>query len=260
MEYVMDNLLYVLLTNVIIILSLICTIILITVHIEKKKKFSLLSYALLLIFIIGMYLFIPSRYVYLGFAFQSPDLLKKAINYSINPYEKRLCYLYLSETYSNYLNTELKKDGNKAIKYLEKALNGEYNKYRIETAKLALLYSIKGDYKKTIELNNILGHKQSLSLRNVYIMNGEYEKALETFSQNNKSIDNFLKAALYTELGKQEQAKQSEKIATQTYNNQINNIKESYKELEYKEKVDKYRTINSYKAWLIEQAKEYKFN
>ena len=91
-------------------------------------------------------------------------------------------------------------------------------------------------------------------------MNNEYEKALETFSQNNKSVDNFLKAALYRELGKTEQAEQAEKIATQAYNNQIKNIKENYKQLEFKEKSNKYKTINSYKAWLREQTKEYKFD
>ena len=256
----MDNFLYVLLTNVIVVLSLVCIIVLIIFHIAKKKKFSFISYLLLLIFIIGMYLFIPSRYTYSGFANQNPKMLEKAIQLSINPYEKRLCNKYLAEIYADDVFHQNIKDGNKAIKYMEKALKGEYKKYSGETTMLAFWYSIKGDYKKTTELNEILGTKQSLSLRNVYIMHNEYEKALETFSQNNKSIDNFLKAAIYRELGNTEIAEQAEKIATQAYNNQINNIKESYKKLEYKERTDKYRTINSYKAWLRKQAKEYKFD
>ena len=256
----MDNLLYVLLTNVVVMLALICTIVLITVHIVRKRKFSLSSYLLLLIFIIGMYLFIPSRYTYLGFANQNTKMLENAIKLSINPYEKRLCNKYLAEIYADDIFHQGIKDGNKAINYMEKALKGEYKKYSGETTMLAMWYSIKGNYQKTKELNDILGTKQSLSLRNIYIMNNEYEKALETFSQNNKSVDNFLKAALYSELGKTEQAEKAEKIATQAYNNQIKNIKENYKQLEFKEKANKYKTINSYKAWLRTQAKEYKFD
>jgi len=157
MENVMDNLLYVLLTNVVIILSLICTIALIIIKIVKKKKFSLLSCLLLLIFIIGMYLFIPLRYTYLGFAYQNPEMLEKAINLSVNPYEKRLCNKYLAEIYADDIFHQNIKDGNKAINYMEKALKGEYKKYRGETTILAFWYSIKGDYKKITELNEILG-------------------------------------------------------------------------------------------------------
>lgn len=98
----MDSILYILLTGIAIFVSLIGFIILLTVHIVKKKPFSIFSYILLLIFIVGLYLYIPSRYTYLGSASQQPKFLEQAIKLSINPYEKRLSYYFLLIfTYNN---------------------------------------------------------------------------------------------------------------------------------------------------------------
>lgn len=255
----MDNLYYVLLTNLIILVSLVVFIVLITIHIVKRQKPKIISYIILILCLIGMYLFIPSRYVYLGYIFQSPEQLEKAIKYSINPYEKRLSYLYLAEIYNNDIYNLDVKNGNLAIEYYEKAINGEYSKYSLETHQLALLYSLKGDYKKTLELNDILKYKNSLSLRNIYIINDEYEKALDTFNDKNNSPDTFLKADLYNKLGNVEEYKLMKKRADDTYNYQMSSYIDKQKQIEYMLKTERYKSVEAYKDWLREQAKEYKF-
>lgn len=242
-----------------IFVSFVIFIVLITYHIAKKKKFTLISYLILILSVFGMYLFIPSRYVYLGYAFNSPELFEKAIKFSINPYEKRLSYLYMSDIYNYDILHEGKKDGNKAIYCMEKALQGEYSKYSLETEKLAQMYAIKGDFDKTIELNKVLNRKQSLSLRYVYVLKDEYQNAINTFKKDNMSTDNFLKAELYKKIGNYEEAKKAKKIAEQAYNSNIKSIKTEAKRLEYKEKINRYKTISAYKDWLKSQAIEYKF-
>lgn len=255
----MDNLLYFLLTNIVILVSLIGFIIILTVQIIKKKNLGVFIYIMLFVFACGLYLFIPSRYVYLGFATQQPDLLEKAIKFSINPYEKRLCNKYIAEIYANDIFHQGIKDGNKAIAYMEKALNHEYRKYRTESFMLSYWYSIKGDYQKTVYLCKILEVEKSLPLRNVYILNNEYSKALTTFSDKNKSVENFLKAALYKEIGNVTEAMRAENVAKLAYNSRMNNIKEKSKQIEFQEETNKYKTIEAYKNWLEEQAKEFKF-
>ena len=255
----MDNLYYLIFTNVIILISLVVFIVLITYHIVKKKKFTLISYFILTLSFLGMYLFVPSRYLYLGYAFNSPELLEKAIKFSINPYEKRLSYLYMSDIFNYDILKEGKKDGNKAIDCLENALKGEYSKYTLDTEKLAQLYAIKGDFDKAIELNKILNRKQSLSLRYVYILKGEYQNAINTFKKDNISTDNFLKAELYKKIGNYEDAKKAQKLAEKAYNSNIKSIKIKSKRLEYDEKIDRYKTIEQYKNWLRQQALDYKF-
>jgi len=255
----MDNLYYVILTNLVVLLSFVTFIILITIHIVKRKTPKVISYIILCLCILGMYLFIPSRYVYLGYALQSPELLKKSIKYSINPYEKRLSYFYLANIYNYDTSGEGIKNGNLAIEYYEKALQKEYSKYPSETNSLALLYSIKGDYDKTIELNKILNLSQSISLLNIYIVNDEYEKALSTFEDNDNSIDNFLKADLYRKVGNLKKAELTQKLTNNIYQNKLNITKGKVNRVKFIEKAEKYKTIDAYKNWLKEQAKEYKF-
>ncbi len=254
----MDNILYLLLTNIAVFISLIGFVAISTAQIIKRKNLGIYAYILLFIFICGLYLFVPLRYTYLGFATQQAGLLKKAIKLSVNPYEKRLCNKYLSEIYANDIFNQGIKDGNKAIAYMEKALNGEYNKYKSETYMLAYWYSIKGDYQKTVELCNILKLENGLPLINVYILNDEYAKALAAF-KNNESSENFLKAALYKKIGNIKEATNAENIAKQAYDSQIKSIKEKSKQIEFEEQISKYKTIEAYKNWLEVQSKEFKF-
>ena len=166
----------------------------------------------------------------------------------------------MSDIYNYDIFHEGRKDGNKAIIYLEKAIAGEYDKYRAETDTLSRLYSLQGNYEKTLELNTILGNKQSLSLKNIYIMNNEYEKALDTFRKEDKSAALFLKADLYKKLGKTKEAKQTQKVANQIYEKNLKSYDDKLKRLEYIDITQKYMTIEAYKEWLKKQAKEYKFN
>lgn len=202
-----------------------------------------------------MYLFIPAKYVYLGYSLEKPELLHKAISLSINPYEKRLAYLFLSDIYN------LKKDGNKAIEYLEKSLQKQYLKYPAESGMLTILYSIKGDYNKVLELSKLLNKKQSYALRNIYIMNNEYEKALTTFEdgcKGNKYL--FLKADLQRATGKFQEAEQTKKEAEKIYKSQIESYTNNANRIKFIENSKKYSSISAYKTWLQEQSKEYKFN
>lgn len=251
----MDNILYILLTQAVCLISFVAFIVLITYHIAKKKAFKLGSYIVLIVCVVGMYLFVPSNLLYLGLAYQQPEYLEKAIKLSINPYEKRLAYKYISEAYADDILHQGIKDGNKAIEYMEKALKGEYKKYQGEATMLAYWYSIKGDYDKTIELNKVLGQTKGISLRNIYIMNNEYEKALETFSDNNKSIDCFLKSALYREIGDNKKAEEAIKEAREGYDHIITSNGEEW----IKVNAEKYKSIDAYKNWIRQQQKEYKF-
>lgn len=255
----MDNLLYFLLTNVISILSLIVLIVLITVHIVKKKGFKVIDYIIVGLCFVGMYIYIPALFVSWGFTYQNTDCLEKALKLSINPYEKRLCNKYLAEIYADDIFNQKIKDGNKAIDYMEKALKGEYKKYEWETIKLAHWYSIKGDVQKTEELNQILGMTTGVSLRNIYIINSEYQKAIDTFSEKNKSVENFLKADLYKKIGDTEKSKEALKIAQDTYKSQLSHYQKESDKMKYEERIAKYKSVEAYKSWLNVQKKEFKF-
>ena len=202
-----------------------------------------------------MYLFIPATYFFFGYSYQNPKLLNKAVRFSINPYEKRLAYLLMSDIYRD------KKDGNKAIEFLEKSLQKQYLKYPLETNLLLYFYSIKGDYGKTLEISSILNKKQGIALRNIYIMNNEYEKALTTFTNganNNKYL--FLEADLLMKLGKTEEATKTKKDAEKFYKTQLESYSDYSKQINFIENSKKYSSISSYKIYLKEQAKEYKFD
>lgn len=254
----MDNLLYFLLTNITALLSLITLIVLITIHIVKKTGFKAFDYVAVLICFIGMYLYIPAKFVAWGFNYQNTECLEKALKLSINPYEKRLCNKYLAEIYAADIFNQRIKDGNKAIDYMEKALKGEYEKYVVETAMLAYWYSLKGDYKKTEDLNKNI-KINAYALRNIYIMNNEYQKAIDTFSEKNKSTENFLKADLYKKIGNMEKSKEALKIAQDTYNSQISRYKQTSDKMKYEENIAKYKSVEAYKSWLNSQKIEFKF-
>ena len=252
----MDNLLYFILTDIVCLVSLIGFIILLTVHIAKKIKFGLKSYVLLILFIFGMYLFIPSRYMSLGFAYQNPELINKALKLSVNPYEKRLCYKYLSDIYTSDIFNQGIKDGNKAIEYLEKAINGEYKKYSGETLILAYGYSIKGDYNKTIELNNLLDNKKGASLLHVYLMQGDYRNALNATT----SDCSFLIADLYKKLGNDKKSEICREKAQEIYDSKLKSFKTESERQKYIEYENNFKSVEAYRSWLNTQKKEYKFN
>ena len=88
----------------------------------------------------------------------------------------------------------------------------------------------------------------------------KYEKALDTFRKEDKSVELFLKADLYKKLGKTKEAKQTQKVANQIYDKNLKSYDDKLKRLEYIDKTKKYMTIEAYKEWLKKQAKEYKFN
>ena len=254
----MDNLFYIAFTKNICLISLIGLIFITLIFIGKKEA-KPINVALFLIFFIGTYLYLPMKLVSYGYLNQNPKTLKIAKKLSINPYEKRLCCKYLAEIYADDIFYQGIKDGSKAIEYMEKALKGEYSKYRKETKLLAYWYSIKGDEEKTFELMNTLNIDKNIALRNIYIMKDEYKLALSTFD-NNTSVENYLKADLYKKIGDIEASKRSLKIAQETYNSKMDNIKIRAKKLSYKEEVEKYKSIDAYKNWIMQQRKEFSFN
>ena len=255
----LDSFLYIVITQAVCLLSLVLLIILITVHIAKKQGFKTKDYIFSIIFLIGIYLFIPFFFLYKGYAIQNPNLIEKSLKLSINPYEKRLCHSFLADIYANDISKQGIKDGNKAIFHKEQALKGEYEKYKGEATLLAFWYSIKGDYNKTIEINTILNSQNSISLMNIYILNDEYEKALESLKNDNISIANFLKADLYRKLGNKEQEKTAFEIAQQTYNKQISKYKNNSEKMKYEENANRYKSVENYKGWLKEKRIEFNF-
>ena len=252
----MDKLLdiYLITTNVVAFCSFVGFVVLVTRRITNKNPFKLASWIILFVTLIGMYLYVPSRLFLIGALGQNIAYLENAVRLSINPYEKRLCWKNMSHIYES-------QNGNKAIEYLEKALQGEYLKYKEDAFWLAYLYSLKGDYSKTLELNNLLNIKNSLSLRNAYISNGEYEKALNTFSEENKNLGNqFLQADLYKKVGKIKKADLLLFEAQNAYNLKIKEFSDEIDKLKYQKNMDKYKNIDSYKSWLKEQKIQLKFD
>ena len=123
---------------------------------------------------------------------------------------------------------------------------------------LAYWYSLKGDYKKTEDLNKNI-KINAYALRNIYIMNNEYQKAIDTFSEKNKSTENFLKADLYKKIGNMEKSKEALKIAQDTYNSQISRYKQASDKMKYEENIAKYKSVEAYKSWLNSQKIEFNF-
>ena len=136
----MENLYYILWTNLAIFASFVVFVVTVTVHIVKKKKPTLISCIIIIFCLVGIYLFVPARYLYLGCAFQSPEMLEKSVKLSIIPYEKRLAYLYMSDIYNYDIFHEGRKDGNKAIIYLELAANHEITPSKASCRNLGRLF------------------------------------------------------------------------------------------------------------------------
>ena len=98
-----------------------------------------------------------------------------------------------------------------------------------------------------------------ISLRNIYIMNNEYQKAIDTFSEKNTNTDNFLKADLYKKIGNTEKSKEALKIAQDTYKSQLSRFQKESDKMLYEERIAKYKSVEAYKSWLNAQKKEFKF-
>ena len=251
----MDKILniYLIATNVVAFVSLIGFIALISHRISTKNPFKVMGWIILFITIIGMYLFVPSRLFLLGALNQNINYFENAIKFSINPIEKRLCWLHMGYAYEF-------KDGNKAIEYIEKALKGEYLKYKEDAMWLSFLYLLKGDYTKAIELNKILDIKDGAVLRNSYILSGEYEKALDAFKENSKSVgDKFLQADLYKKIGKIKKADLLFLEAQNTYNQTLKGYSDEIEKLKYQKNIEQYKSIEKYKKRLDELKKMYGF-
>ncbi|MBR6099032.1 hypothetical protein IKP85_04725 [bacterium] len=239
----MDNLYYEIITPIISFISLIGFVAIISFRIITKTKPKICEYILLLIFTLGMYLYFPLTMYSRGYSKLDAQKLEQAVKFSINPYEKRLCYMAIADVY------RFKKDGEKIIEYKEKALHGAYGKYPEETFILAFWYSIKGDYNKVMELKDYVPNCR-IPVRSAYIQNGEYEKALATFGEEEKSAGSYLlRAALYKELGDTAQAEKYSQIADE----QIKKNKFPRKNL------DSYKTVEAFKNFINEKRTEYGF-
>ncbi len=191
------------------IISLIGIIVILGIHFAKKLKFKIHDYILILLFLIGIYLSIPYLLMFSANGDASNIDIPKmqtAAKLVLTPYEKNMHYRFISLAYEN------KHDGEKAIEYAEKAINGNYKKNEYTTYFLARLYSIKGDYDKAIELDKITP-RNSLSTCG-YVHVGDYKKALEVLDkERNVPSINFLKALYYRELGNDKEADRLYKLA-----------------------------------------------
>lgn len=257
----MDNLYYILLTYCVVGLAFISFIVLITVHIVKKQKFSKRTYIILLFILLGLYLFIPNRLYVCGCVYRDPDLLKKAIKFSINPYERRLCYYELGDIYGGLFAEKFNLkygsiiDGNKAIDYYEKALkNYNCEGGYISNIGLINLYLLKGDYDKVVELDSF---KYKNFARQAYIMQDKFDEALNLYTFKTQDPCNlFLRAALLEKNGNVSEAKNIRNQAEKFYAKALKNNKNID---EYKERVLACKTIESFKNYINNRSKVYGF-
>ena len=245
-------------TNIIIILSFVI-LIATTLFCIKKRKFNIAHGCIIFICIFGIYLFAPLRFYFFKTVFKHPEYAEKIIKFSINPNEKRMCYKYLAQIYKTNTNKDFK-NIDKAIYYMEKAIDGKYLENRNDTIILAHWYSLKGDWNNTIRLNDFINNTKGASLRNAYIMNDEYQKAINAYTPKENSLEVFLIADLYKNINNHKEANLSLKKAQKAYNSQLNKLTTKSEQIQYIESAKKYKTVYSYKQWLIKKCSEINFS
>lgn len=252
-----DTFTYAVITSFIAGISLITFITLLLNILLRHKKTTLVTCFIFILTIVGMYLYIPFHFLKTGFENEQPDKLQTAIKLSINPYEKRICWNFLASIYAHDNFKQGIKDGNKAIEYMEKSIQGEYEKYNLDTALLGIWYSIKGDSQKVFELNSKV--KNNLATRNIYIMNNEYDKAITTFNPEKPTLMHYLLADLYKKTGKTKEYKEALTIADNVFNKNDKNCQNEKCRTQIKINKDRYLSVENYKKWIEQQRKEYKF-
>lgn len=208
----------------------------------------------MLVFLTGMYLYIPQSLWSKGMAHSDIPTLEKAAKLSILPYAKENCYNDIAMIYAQDL-----KDGEKAIRYYEKVVNGKYKKFPETTLMLTYMYSYKGDYDRAIKLSKFIPERKA-SLRIVYIQKGEYQKALDTYDkdESKKPGINFLKASLYRELGNYTEADRLYKLAEEEMSRLKNKHSAGYYS-DIEKIVEPRKSIKAYKEYLESLKKEYHF-
>ena len=255
----MSNFQYIHYTNIITFLSLAIIIAIVSFCIIKHK-FKVFHGAIILICLFVMYLFVPLRFCVFHYAFKHPEYIETILKFSINPYEKRICYKYLAQIYRNNIYNERCKNIDRPIYYMEKAIDGHYLEHKEETIILAHWYSLKGDWDRTIELNNIIKNAHGASLRNAYIMNNEYQKAVDSYIPKKNLEEEFLRADLYKNIKKYKEANISLNKAQKAYNKNLKNIVNECERIRYIENVKKFKTVENYKKWLVKKCLEFHSN
>jgi len=253
-----DTMYYAVITVLIATISLSIFIGLMINILFKHKKITLINCIVFILTLVGMYLYIPFKFMTIGFEKEQPEKLETAIKLSINPYEKRLCWNILAQIYANDQFNQGIKDGNKAIECMEKAIQGEYKKYPIDTSLLGIWYSTKNDREKVFELNKEV--KNTTALRNIYILNDEYRNALKTFEDSKGSIRFYLKADLHRKLGEFEAAQKAKEIADKESKARLRAYDSDEKKASYLKSIEKFKTVDGYKKWLQQKRIEDKFN
>ena len=107
---------YLIAVNTVAFVSLVGFVVLISSKISQKNSFKVMGWFFLVITIIGMYLFIPSRLFISGIINQNINHLEKAIKLSINPIEKRFFREVSNEIQNKHMSQELSEIINKVKK------------------------------------------------------------------------------------------------------------------------------------------------
>ena len=223
----------------------------------------MISYAFLLLFLVGLYLIVPSQLYFYGYLNKNPIYLKKAVNLSINPYEKRLCYEELANIYGGILYDDYKKydtlDGNKSIEYYEKAYKKGVTSVGCDWASLANLYLLKGDYNKVIEIENTVLPKSRWFTLQVYILRDEYQKALDLINSENKTdwISLLLKADLLRKVGDDINAKTICEDVEKKYESMLTGSQDFDESII--ERYNNHKSVEAFKEYISNQSKLYKF-
>ncbi len=153
--------------------TLLLIVIFVNIKLSYKHKQQFIPLTILAVCLAFLtYQYIPNHII--SSAVQTGNIYeyKKAINYAILPYQKGVFYSLTGEAYYQF-----EKDGVKAVQCYEKA--HQYTKDYIADGYIpaALLYNVKGDYDKAIEIS--LARKTYNILTISYILKKDYKKALK---------------------------------------------------------------------------------
>lgn len=205
--------------------SLIGLICLILVHTVKKIKYSDVEKILLILFVIGIYSYIPRFMI----ATINTEMGTKM---AVIPYDRQVGYYFLGHNakYKAY-NKDSKEEAYKAIKYYEKAIYGKYAKFQTESEALVKLYIYTNDYEKALAVINKT-EKAKEPFYNfdyikalIYINQNKYQEAVDLLLKvkilNKKEHNLFLISALYDEIGNKEKAQVYRAKALEEYNKHI---------------------------------------
>lgn len=248
------------------VVLLIGFLIFLCIKLKTKRPLTILSAIIIIFCFAGLYLTTPSFLFTLGYNIgNNPELLKVASKMTPFKKERGEHYAALSLIYNTDYDNNPYINGNLAIEYWEKCLEGICPLKTPPTH----LYLIKGEYDKVLEIEktrNEISHTPY-----AYILKEEYENALKAFSlKKQKSLpyptmDEMLISAIYAKLGDDENYKKTSDAIYQKLIKYFDKMHPGDKELCLEKSKNFLRLksdfldIEAYQKYILEERKRYKF-